>query len=174
MFAAAGTLAVAGSGSATVAYVVDGDTVALRGAPHVRFLQIDTPEVGSGECYSRRAAKDLRRLLPTGARIVLQSDRRLDSVDRYGRLLRYVFYRGVNLNLRLVQEGDATVWFYDGDRGRYASQLLAAARKARAEKRGLWGACKTVWNPYRPATTRPNRANSSFALPVRVAATIAR
>jgi micrococcal nuclease len=154
-FAAAGALAAIGSGPATVAYVVDGDTIALRRAPHVRLVQIDTPELGSGECYSRRAARDLRRLLPAGARIVLQSDPRLDSVDRYGRLLRYVFHHGVNVNLRLVERGDATVWFYGGDRGRYAAQLLAAARRARAEKRGLWGACRTVWNPYRPATTRP-------------------
>lgn len=155
MFAAATVLAVSGSGSATVSYVVDGDTIALRGGPHVRLVQIDTPEVGSGECYSRRAAKDLRRLLPAGARIGLDADPRLDHVDRYGRLLRYVFHRGININLRLVEQGDATVWFFDGDRGRYASRLLAAARRARAEKRGLWGSCRAIWNPYGPATTEP-------------------
>ena len=155
MFAAVTALAATASGSATVSYVVDGDTVALTRGPHVRLVQIDSPEVGSGECYSRRAAKDLRRILPSGAHVVLRADARLDSVDRYGRLLRYVFHDGTNVNLRLVQQGDATVWFYDGDRGRYASQLLAAARRARAEKRGMWGACKTVWNPYGPATTKP-------------------
>jgi micrococcal nuclease len=155
MFAAATVLAVSGSGSATISYVVDGDTVALRGGPHVRLVQIDTPEVGSGECYSRRAAKDLRRLIPTGTRVGLVSDPRLDSVDRYGRLLRYIFHDGVNINLKLVEQGDATVWFYEGARGRYAAKLLAAGRRARAAKRGLWGACKTVWNPYRPATTEP-------------------
>jgi micrococcal nuclease len=52
------------------------------------------------------------------------------------------------------------VWFYGGDRGRYATKLLAAARRARAEKRGLWGACKAVWNPYGPATTRPEHVGS--------------
>ena len=157
MFAAAAVLAVTGSGAATVSYVVDGDTIALRGRPHVRLVQIDTPEVGSGECYSRRAAKDLRKLLPPGARVRLESDRRLDSVDRYGRLLRYVFHRGVNINLRLVEQGDATVWFYAGERGKYAGRLLAAARRARAARRGIWGACKTVWNPYGPATTSARR-----------------
>lgn len=155
MFAAAGALAVTGSGSATVSHVVDGDTIALRDGPSVRLVQIDTPELGSGECYSRRAAKDLRRLVPDGARIALRADPQLDAVDRYGRLLRYVYHRGINVNLRLVENGDATVWFYDGARGRYASQLLAAGRRARAEKRGLWGACKTVWDPYGPATTSP-------------------
>jgi micrococcal nuclease len=158
MFAAAAVLGVTGSGSATISYVVDGDTIALRGGTHVRLLQIDTPEVETGECYSRRASKDLLRLLPAGARVGLETDRRLDSVDRYGRLLRYVFHRGVNLNLRLVEQGDATVWFYDRDRGKYAAKLLAAARRAQAAGRGLWGSCRTVWNPYGPATTRPRLA----------------
>ena len=155
MIAAVGVLAVLGSGSAVVSYVIDGDTIALRDTRHVRLLQIDTPEVGTGECYSRRAAKDLRKLVPAGALVELETDPRLDPIDRYGRLLRYVFRRGLNVNLRLVEQGDATVWFYQGERGRYAAKLLAAGRRARAQKRGLWGACKTVWNPYGPATTRP-------------------
>jgi micrococcal nuclease len=160
MFAAAGVLALSAAGSVTVSHVVDGDTIAMRGGPSVRLVQIDTPELGSGECYSRRAAKDLRRLVPDGARVALRADPRLDSVDRYGRLLRYVYHRGINVNLRLVEHGDATVWLYDGARGRYASQLLAAARRARAEKRGLWGACNTVWDPYGPATTSPEHVGS--------------
>lgn len=141
--------------AATVAYVVDGDTLALEGGARVRLVQIDTPELGSGECYSRRAAKDLRKLLPSGTAVGLEADPRLDHVDRYGRLLRYVHRGGLNVNLRLVEQGDATVWFYDGARGRYASKLLAAAKRARAARRGLWGACRVVWNPYRPATTDP-------------------
>jgi micrococcal nuclease len=141
--------------SATVAYVIDGDTIALRGGAHVRLLQIDTPEVGTGECYSRRAAKDLRRMLPDGGSVRLEADPPLDTVDRYGRLLRYVFRGGVNVNLALVSQGDATVWFYDHRRGKYAAKLLEAARRARAEKRGIWGACHTVWDVYGPVTTRP-------------------
>jgi micrococcal nuclease len=166
MAAAAIVLALS-SGSATISYVVDGDTVALTRGPHVRLVQIDTPEVGSGECYSRRAARDLRRLLPVGARVALRADPQLDSVDRYGRLLRYVYHRGININLRLVEQGDATVWFFRGDRGRYASVLLAAARRARAEKRGLWGACRAVWNPYGPATTEPLHRQVGIARPSR-------
>jgi micrococcal nuclease len=149
------TSASAAGRSATVAYVIDGDTIALTGGPHVRLLQIDTPEVGSGECYSRRAAKDLRRLLPGGSSVGLETDPPLDTVDRYGRLLRYVFHGGVNINLALVTQGDATVWFYGHRRGRYAARLLEAARRARTEKRGIWGACRTAWDPYSPATTDP-------------------
>jgi endonuclease YncB( thermonuclease family) len=34
-----------------VACVSDGDTIVLTNRAHVRLLQIDSPEVGSGECY---------------------------------------------------------------------------------------------------------------------------
>ena len=66
-----------------------------------------------------------------------------------------------NLTLELVREGAATVWFYHHQKGRYAAQLLAAAREARAAQRGLWGACDTRWDPYGPATTFPRHKRAS-------------
>jgi micrococcal nuclease len=140
--------------TARVGRVVDGDTLALTDGRRVRLVQIDTPELGSGECYSHAAARVLGRLTPTGSAVGLEADPALDQVDQYGRLLRYVLAGGRNVNLELVEAGAATVWFYHGDRGRYAARLLAAARTARTAKRGLWGACPhAVWNPYGPATT---------------------
>lgn len=140
--------------SARVARVVDGDTVALADGRRVRLLQIDTPEPGSGECYSRAATRELQRLLPAGTAVTLEADAPLDRVDAFGRLLRYVRVGPRNLNLELVRRGAATVWLYRGERGRYAAQLLAAARAARAAGRGLWGACpRAVWNPAAAADT---------------------
>ena len=95
---------------------------------------------------------------PVAARrdvLQLEADAGLDSVDRFGRLLRYVRRGPLNVNVELVRRGAATVWFYDGDRGRYSEALLRAALAARAARRGLWGACETVWNPDEPATTSP-------------------
>jgi micrococcal nuclease len=146
---------------ARLARVVDGDTVELTSGRRVRLLQIDTPEVGSGECYSRAAARELSRLVPAGSALALEADSRLDRVDRYGRLLRYVHARGRNVNIELVRRGAATVYLYGGERGHYASALLAAAREARAARRGLWGACRAVWDPAAPATTSPRTAPSS-------------
>jgi micrococcal nuclease len=141
---------------ARVARVIDGDTIALANGLRVRLVQIDTPEPGTGECFSRAAGRELRALLPTGATVALEADPRLDRIDRYDRLLRYVHRHGVNLNLELVRRGAATVWFYDGERGRYAARLLAAATAARKAQRGLWGACPAaVWDPSAPATTGP-------------------
>ena len=66
-----------------------------------------------------------------------------DSVDRYGRLLRYVIRAsdGLNVNVFLVGHGDAAPYFYDGRQGRYAVTLDRDALRARAEHFGLWGAC---------------------------------
>src|SRR5581483_5331531 len=130
------------------------DTIELTGGARVRLVQIDTPELGTGECYSHAAARVLSRWLPRGSAVTLEADPRLDQVDGYGRLLRYVWSRGRNLNLQLVRDGAATVYLYHGDTGKYAARLLAAARAARAAHRGLWGACpRAVWDPYGPATT---------------------
>jgi endonuclease YncB( thermonuclease family) len=126
---------------ATVARVGDGDTIDLADGSRVRLVQIDAPELGEGECYGRQAAETLRELLPEGATVRLEPDARLDDVDRFGRLLRYVHVGETNVNLELVSRGVAAPWFFEGVRGRYADELLDAAREAEAERRGLWAAC---------------------------------
>jgi micrococcal nuclease len=120
--------------------VVDGDTLALVGGGRVRLVQIDAPEKGE-ECYGDRATALARRLLPRGVRVRIEPDPHLDQVDRYRRQLAYVFRDGENVNVALVRRGAAGVWFFHGARGRYAAELVAAATKALAERRGLWGAC---------------------------------
>ena len=138
-----------------VARVYDGDTLTLGDGRRVRLLQIDTPELGSGECFSRAARTALLRLVPVGARVALEVDPSLDRVDRYDRLLRYVHRNGKNVNLELVREGAAAPYFYGGARGRYAAALMDAARAAKAAKRGLWGACaSTILDPGRAVATR--------------------
>src|SRR5262245_42932393 len=171
---AATTMSVAPAGppaavatSAHVARVIDGDTIVLGDGRRVRLVQIDTPEPGTAECYSRAAGRTLRGLLPLGASVTLEADPRLDQVDRYGRLLRYVHRGGLNLNLELVRRGAATVWLYDGDRGKYASQLLSAASTARKARRGLWGACPlAVWDPLAAATTGPGSPSATKPRPI--------
>ena len=142
---------------ARIAYVIDGDTVVLANGEHVRLVQIDSPEVQERECYGAEARALLRRLAPQGSIVRVEGDPGLDDVDRYGRLLRYLFRGPANLNLELVRAGAATVWFYGHDRGRYAEPLLRAALAARAAHRGLWGACpRTPFDPFHAADTGPS------------------
>jgi endonuclease YncB( thermonuclease family) len=142
------------SSSSVVARVSDGDTLTLTNGAHVRLLQIDSPELGTGECYAQAARRELARLAPVGSRVVLEADPALDRVDRFGRLLRYVRRGSLDVNLELVRRGAAAPYFYGGDRGRYAARLMAAATAARSAKRGLWGASPgTRLNPYRQVDT---------------------
>jgi micrococcal nuclease len=126
---------------ATVARVLDGDTIVLRDGRHVRLVQLDAPEIDENECYAQAAKAKLARLLPPGAHVEIETDSLLDKVDRFGRTLAYVWKDGADINLELVRAGAAAPWFFHGDRGRYASDFLTAAREARERHRGLWSAC---------------------------------
>ncbi len=134
--------------------VIDGDTIALAGGAVVRLVQIDAPEVRGSECYAAEATATLSELIPPGTRVRVETDPALDRRDRYGRTLAYVSKDGENLNRTLVERGAASVWFYRGDRGRYADELLAAAQQAQAAERGLWGACEATLDPFRAVDTR--------------------
>lgn len=137
-----------------VANVIDGDTLDLDSGERITLVQIDAPE-GKGECYGKKAGKLLRQLLPVGTEVRIVRDRRLDNMDRHGRLLRYVFKGQRNVNLALVQKGAASVWFSKGDRGRYADRLLHAAENASEARRGAWGACEAALHPSGAFQTHP-------------------
>jgi micrococcal nuclease len=126
-----------------VDHVADGDTIVLRGGRTVRLVQIDTPEVYfRPECYGENASRETKQLLQRGALVRLVRDRATSSTDAYHRLLRYVIREdGLNVNLRLVAEGTAAPYFFDGVRGRYADVLMKEAEAAQAAGKGLWGAC---------------------------------
>ena len=126
--------------NAVVAAVIDGDTIELVDGTRVRLVQIDTPEKHV-ECYGDQASALTRRLIPTGTHVRIEQDPKLDQVDRYRRKLAYVWKGDEDVNLTLVRDGAAGVWFFHGDRGRYAQKFLDAAEQAHADRKGLWGAC---------------------------------
>lgn len=137
--------------SVRVAAVIDGDTIELANGKRVRLLQIDAPEPEEGECYSRKATRVLRSLLPEGTGVRLQADAKLDKRDRFGRFLRYIFKGKTNVNVALVRRGAASPYFFGGTRGRYAKRLLREARLAQTDARGLWQACRgTELDPLQP------------------------
>jgi endonuclease YncB( thermonuclease family) len=121
--------------------VYDGDTITLDSGERVRFLQIDTPELSPAACYSKEARSALLNLLNKPGQLTLKTDPKLDKVDRYGRLLRYVFVGKTNINLKLVEIGAAAPYFYKGEKGQYSDQILKAAHKAKSKQIGLWKSC---------------------------------
>jgi len=124
---------------------------------HIRRLEPDRYRLDlPGDCFGKGALAALRKLTPPGTRITLERDPTLDSTDRYGRQLRYVFVGGTNINVALVRQGAASPYFYRGDRGRYATELLGAVDEARASNRGYWSACPDArFDPGRGSITGP-------------------
>ena len=134
--------------------VYDGDTITLNSGERVRFLQIDTPELSPAACYSKEARSALLTLLNKPGQLTLKTDPKLDTVDRYGRLLRYVFVGKTNINLKLVEIGAAAPYFYKGEKGQYSDQILKAARTAKSKSIGLWKSCpRTQLTPTRAVAT---------------------
>jgi endonuclease YncB( thermonuclease family) len=136
-----------------VVRIYDGDTLTLSTSEKVRFLQIDTPEISPAECYGAEARKALVGIIGKSP-ISLESDSVSDDKDKYGRILRYVKVGKINVNLKLVEIGAATPYFYKSEKGKYSAQLLKAAQNAKAKKIGLWKMCPgTKLEPLKPATT---------------------
>jgi endonuclease YncB( thermonuclease family) len=168
-------LAGAGCGSdpdgeeATVERVADGDTIVLDGGERVRLAQIDAPELGQGECYSRKATAALRRLLPAGTKVRIETDPKLDEVDEYGRRLAYVFKGNLNVNIELVSRGAAAAFFFQGNRGRFAKALETATKHARRRRHGMWKDCRVTWRPNAQVQTSSRRGGQARPLHLRAA-----
>ena len=147
-------------GYARIGHVADGDTVVLQDGTTIRLVQIDTPEVFfHPECFGEQASAETKRLLPKNTLVRLEREPATDSVDQYGRLLRYVVRSdGVNINLTLVAEGYAAPYFFDGRYGDNAPELERLAETAQREGIGLWGACpQTPYSPEHGVDTGPPR-----------------
>lgn len=150
------------SAATTITKVYDGDTITLSTGEKVRFLQIDTPELSPAECYGEEARSALVSLLNSPGQLSLKTDPKLDKVDRYGRLLRYVFIGKTNINLKLVEIGAAAPYFYKGDKGQYSAQILKAAQTAKSKSLGLWKSCPgTQLTPNDAVTTISTVATAS-------------
>ncbi len=127
--------------------MIDGDTVVITppidGIADVRLIGIDTPEVlGDAEPYGKEASAFTRRVL-AGKRVTLEFV--VERVDKYGRLLAYVWLPdGTMVNELLVRKGYAEASAHPPN-VRYAKRLAAAERKARAEGAGLWGPGHVRW-----------------------------
>jgi len=101
------------------------------------------------ECFGKEAS-DKNKQLVEGKRVRLEKD--ISDVDRYGRLLRYVWIGEVFVNDFLVRQGYASVSTYPPD-VKYADQFLQAQQEARENNRGLWVTCQSEPDPTQPEPT---------------------
>ena len=130
---------------AEVIDIADGDTIKVRTRARVRdvrLIGIDTPEIyGGTECGGPEASAAMKRLLHEGDSVTLTSDPSQASVDRYGRLLRYVEHGGIDIGRKLVLRGRAHVYVYEGVRFARTSTYRKAQRRAKHANRGNWSNC---------------------------------
>ncbi len=121
--------------------VIDGDTltVLIDGESRkIRIIGIDTPEVNKSECYADEAKWRAEELLENTF-VNLESDTTQGDIDRYERLLRFVFLQdGRNFGEVMIREGYAREYTYN-KAYTYQQDYQGSERKAQQDKVGLWG-----------------------------------
>ncbi|MGQ0792821.1 MAG: thermonuclease family protein [Deltaproteobacteria bacterium] len=140
----------------TVSEVIDGDTVALAGVDTtLRFLLIDTPEVGragsAADPFSQEA-KNLTKTLIEGKRVTLEFDK--EKFDHYGRMLAYVYSDGVFVNRELIKRGLAKVLVIKPN-NKYEREMNEAEAEAKRVGKGIWA---------NPATYQYPAENANYSI----------
>ena len=124
-------LGTASAETATVLRVIDGDTCLLVDGRRVRYLGINAPEIGEPHA---RPATFANNTLVAGKTIRLEFLR--TRVDRYGRLLAYVFVDDTLVNEALVRQGHAHIRYLVA--AKYGERLRHAQEEAWEAGKGIW------------------------------------
>ena len=154
---------VASSGAAAAQPIVhgigqskDGDSLAV-GTTEVRLYGIDAPELGQS-CRRRgerwdcgAAAKNALARLVTGQIVMCWSV----GVDDYGRTLARCIANGVDVNQRMVAEGNAVAF------RKYSSDYVAAEEQAKAAKLGLWSGDFQMSEEFRRAADAASKPGAT-------------
>ena len=124
---------------------VDGDTIELSTGQTVRLIGVQAPERGHSLYeQSRKYLEDL--VLNKNIKLEYETT---DNMDKYGRLVAYVYVTpnslnpptspNASLNVLMLKSGLAKFLFYPHyKKYKYFSQLQNAEREAQNKKVGLW------------------------------------
>lgn len=123
---------------AKVVKVIDGDTIKLDTGQTVRYIGMDTPEMGkTPQCFASEATQKNKELVE-GKEIYLEKD--VSEVDKYNRLLRYIWVGDTLVDEVLVRDGFAKIETIQPDI-KYQQRLKDAQTLAKNGKVGLWNVC---------------------------------
>jgi micrococcal nuclease len=133
----------ADSATVQVVRVIDGDTIQVccvfGDRVTVRYVGVDTPEIHhpmKGVERAGKEASEANRKLVDGKTVRLEFD--VQQVDRYNRLLAYVFLEeGTFVNAWRVENGYAVVMTIPPN-VKHQELFLKLQREAREAGRGLW------------------------------------
>ena len=142
----------------SVVKVVDGDTLALNidgQNQTLRLIGIDTPETVDPrkpvQCFGVEASNKAKEIL-TGQKVRIEKDSTQGELDKYDRLLAYVFLEdGTNFNKMMVEQGYAYEYTYDLPY-KYQAEFKLAEQTAREQGRGLWAKDTCNGEPLKEVT----------------------
>ena len=130
-------------GNYPVKYVIDGDTIVIStddGDKKVRLIGVDTPEIESiyrsRECFGEEASNFLKEKLNNQV-VYIEFDKTQGDLDKYGRLLRYIWLQGELINKEINLAGYGEEYTYRVPY-KYQKDFLEAEEKASEAKIGLW------------------------------------
>ena len=115
-----------------ISRVLDGDTVETSLGERIRYLGINSPE--KGQPFSSGATK-ANEALVLDKKVRLEFD--IQSKDRYGRTLAYVFAGDTLVNLEMVKKGLAVTETIQPN-VKYQDEIVGAQKQARDNCLGLW------------------------------------
>lgn len=154
-------------GIASVASIIDGDTVKLDTGDVVRLIGIDTPETKhpkkAVQRFGREATAFTQKHLE-GERIRLtydQANAATQHRDRYGRILAYAVRDrdGLDFNAEIIKQGFANAYAkYPLERN---DEFLEYQREARENELGLWSNETTTRGPPTARTAYRTQARKS-------------
>lgn len=113
--------------------VFDGDSLlaAIDGITvEVRLIGINAPE--RDECHADASRRQLAELLDSSSLVLESSD---DDDDQFGRLLRYAWVDGIEVNARMLTVGGAIALQTGHER---QDDYVSLAREASQQRRGMW------------------------------------
>ena len=123
---------------------IDGDTARffINGeSKTVRFLSINAPEIAHDdieeEFYGNESSEFTCKLLKRASVIKLQYDPKSDKVDKYDRVLAWVYVDGDLLQKELVSKGYAEVKYVYDDY-LFSMELKDLEVEAKEKKLGMW------------------------------------
>ena len=132
----------------TVTSITDGDTLqfnpAIQGVTTLRFLNIDTAELGGNtqEPWAAAARAQLQQLLPPSSEIDIELDQ--ERIDPFGRVLGHAIRTdGLNTNREQLRLGHAVLYVIWPNLAHF-TEYRAAQIEAQASGRGIWNAASPL------------------------------
>jgi micrococcal nuclease len=133
--------------SVVVSKEVDGDTIHVKmpdgSDKTIRMLLIDTPEDVKPhtpvEPFSLQAAAFAKAELPVGKHILIEEGKTGHTLDKYGRLLAYIYITKTDMyNEDVVRKGLARVAYIYPPNTNHLANLEADEQYAKSHKLGIW------------------------------------